>query len=127
MVSFLSEPRALALAARLVEAHPDFTAKDILQWIRRRFADGTAPRQIGSGYLADPQIGIEQSPIVLNKRSYAPTMVAPDSVDATNGRVDTLTVPVELIVLNSAYDDQRISALLDQASGILQQLSLIHI
>ena len=117
-------PRVLALAARLVEAHPDFTADDILQWIRRRFADGTAPRQIGSGYLADPQIGIEQLPLVVKKRKYAPTMVGGDSTETTAGLVDTLTVPVELIVLNSAYDDQRISTMLDQASGILQQCAI---
>ena len=114
-------PRALALAARLIEVHPDFTAEDILQWIRRRFADGTAPREVGSGYLADPQIGISQSPLVDKQRIYAPTVVAIDTDEPTVEPVDSLLVPVELIVLNSAYDDQRISAMLDQAAGILQQ------
>ncbi len=114
-------PRALALAARLVAVHPDFTAEDILQWIRRRFADGTAPHQIGSGYLADPQIGITQTPLVEKQSSYTPTKVTVDTEETTDGPADFLSVPVELIVLNSAYDDQRISAMLDQAAGILQQ------
>lgn len=120
-------PRALALAARLIEIHPEFTADDILTWIRRRFADGTAPREIGSGYLSDPEIGIDGSPVVDSKRTYAPTIVPVDSdesVETSAELTNSLSVPVELIVLNSAFDDQRIMAMLDQAATIFRQCAI---
>jgi len=114
-------PRVLALAARLIETYPSYTSADILKWIRQRFADGTAPRQIGSGYLADPQMAISEEADIVSTRSYSPDAIN-SGMELTPVVSDAeLDLPIEVIVLNKAFDDQRINALLDQTATILSQ------
>jgi len=117
-------PRVVALAARLIEVTPDYTSVDILKWIRQRFADGTAPRQIGSGYLADPLVNIRAEPEAELIRSYVPEFAMRETSDTESSSADQLSVPLELIVLNSAFDDQRIDAMLDQAADIFSQCAI---
>jgi len=47
-------PRLVAMGARLLARHPDWQADHLQAEFRRRFADGSAPRQVARGYVADP-------------------------------------------------------------------------
>ena len=110
-------PRVVALAARLLERHPEWRAPALVAEIRRRFADGSHPRDVGGGFVADPLAVGERAPRVVARRSLdsralataSPPDVAPPAID----------VPLDVLVPNAAWSDARAERALVDAAAIL--------
>ena len=83
-------PRLVALAARLLEAHPDWRAAELLAELRRRFADGTRPREVAGGVIPDPLAVGEAPARVIGERVIAP---GPVEAAGTSTRARRSTSP----------------------------------
>ena len=146
-------PRVVALAARLLERHPDWRAAELVAELRRRFADGTRPREVAEGIIPDPLAVGEERARVVDERSWSPgdpssTMpgggsspgVSPpdESPEAFSvGEADPanpasssvqryvpLQVPLDVLVPNAAWPGTRVDATLARAARILAACAL---
>ena len=92
-------PRVVALAARLLERHPEWRAPALAAEIRRRFADGSRPRDVGGGFIADPLAVAERAPRVVGLRDLDPRASAASGSfagfagDAAEPPADPASVP----------------------------------
>lgn len=114
-------PRVVALAARLIRDDPALQAPQLIGELRRRFANGASPRKIGQGYIHDPQIDeqhtieIKQS---INWVSDSPNR-ADDEQHQSNNSLDTLKLPLDVLVLHELWPIAEVSRVLDEALSIL--------
>jgi hypothetical protein len=108
--------RLTALAARLKTAHPDWRAAEIAAELRRRYgaSDSSALDWVSTGYIADPLAGVPISKQAL-----------PDlDIRSPQGRAG-FQLPLDILVLDSRWSQQRIEQALQQAYQVLAQCSVI--
>jgi len=103
-------PRVVALAARLLVAQPDWRAAELVAELRRRFADGSHPRDVREGFIVDPLAVGEAPAIVVAERTvrWPDESVAPD-----------VRIPLDVLVPNGAWSSARTDRTLARAAGIL--------
>jgi hypothetical protein len=108
--------RVTALAARLKTAHPDWHAAEIAAELRRRYGenDSSALDWVSTGYIADPLAG---API---GKQVLPDLDIKPSPAQTGYRL-----PLEILVLDSRWSQQRIEQAVRQAYLILAQCALM--
>ena len=122
-------PRVVALAARLLERHPEWKAAELVAELRRRFADGTRPREVAEGIIPDPLAVGEEAARVVDERSWSPgdpssaTPGGASPADPTSSSAP-LHVPLDVLVPNAAWPDMRVDATLERAAGILSACAL---
>lgn len=119
-------PRVVALAARLLEANPAWRAPELVAELRRRFADGSHPRDVGGGVIADPLAVGERAARVVAERVFVPPATvavgASERAAASDGR--DVRVPLDVLVPNAAWERARVDATLARAAEILAQCAL---
>jgi hypothetical protein len=103
--------RVTALAARLKAAHPDWRASDIAAELRR---NSVASDWVGAGYIADPLAG---API--NKQALPALVLQASSTPAD------FRLPLDILVLDSRWSQQRIEQAVQQAYQILDQCDIV--
>jgi hypothetical protein len=108
--------RVTALAARLKIAHPDWHAADIAAELRRRYGenDSGALDWVSTGYIADPLAG---API---GKQALPDLYIKPPLDQAGYRL-----PLEILVLDSRWSQQRIKQAVQQAYLILAQCAVM--
>lgn len=119
-------PRVVALAARLFEGHPAWRAPELVAELRRRFADGSHPREVGEGFIVDPLAPGEPPARIVAERAFVPAdgpAFAPTDEPA-DASADApvpvaVRVPLDVIVPNDAWERRRIDETLDRAASIL--------
>ena len=119
-------PRVVALAARLLERHPGWRAPELVAELRRRFADGSHPREVGGGFVVDPLAVGETAPrVVGERRVLLPEPPVPRAGAATSAATgaaaiaSAIDVPLDAFVPNAAWTDARVDATLRRAAAIL--------
>lgn len=116
--------RLVALTARLKQANPDWQAKELIRALRNRYTDGVGKRWVYSGYIADPlnlDLAIAFEPVEL---ALQPGMLAATS-DPTSGDFAALHLPLDVLVLDTRWTSNRISAVLNSAFSVLQQCGIV--
>lgn len=111
-------PRVVALAARLLRDSPGSQAADLMAEIRRRFANGAAPAQLGQGYLFDPQVDPGQS-ITAAASPSIPTVAVQPYPLLSQDFSDSLSVPLDVMVLDQVWSPSSVSQTLAEATNIL--------
>jgi len=108
--------RVTALAARLKTAHRDWSAAEIVAELRRRYGarDPGVRDWVSVGYIADPIAGAP-----LAKRAL------PDIDLKLSSTRAGLRLPLDVLVLDSRWSQQRIEQAVQQAFLILAQCELI--
>jgi hypothetical protein len=108
--------RVTALAARLKTTHRDWHAADIAAELRGRYgqSDSGALDWVSTGYIADPLAG---API--RKQELADLDIKP-SLEQAGFRL-----PLDILVLDSRWSQQRIEQTVQQAYQILAQCTVI--
>jgi hypothetical protein len=111
-------PRAVALAAKLKLAHPEWQATQIIKEFARRFADGSSVRYVGGGYIADPTLN-DAAAIEL-------TTVQTFSLQAESEEVEQAPsfLPMNVYVLDSNWSNESIQTTLQTAGNILKQCNI---
>ena len=109
-------PRVAALAARILRDNADLDAAGLQAEIRRRFASGAAPRQIGKGYVHDPRLDVEHSVRVSSISNWSAAFESKPP--------RTLRVPLDVLVLDEQWSDEQVKETLDEAQNILEQCGL---
>lgn len=110
-------PRVAALAARILRDDADLDATDLQAEIRRRFASGAAPRQIGKGYVHDPRLDTEHTVRISSISNW--------SAASESELSRTLRVPLDVLVLDEQWSVEQVRKTLDEAQSILQQCGLL--
>lgn len=105
--------RALALAARVKQAHPDWQAAEIIAEFRRRYADRLARGWAGGGYIADPRAG---API-------AKSILPPLEIDAPPA-ADDLVLSLDVVLLEPRWSRGQVESTVRQAYAILAQCGI---
>lgn len=117
-------PRVLALAARLLRQSPTLDADGLMGEIRRQFANGAAPRQIGHGYIHDPRLdAINNISVASETQWVAPQMLGKDASEMS--ALKTLSIPLDVLVLDSQWSADTVRLILDEAQTILSQCDVV--
>ncbi len=103
-------PRVMALAARLIRDDPALSVAGLLSAVRSRFANGAAPRQVGSGFLYDPQYDPQQKIEVSETSPW-------QASEALNAAI--LELPLDVMVLDEQWSKEEVSEVLEQAQDLL--------
>lgn len=105
-------PRVVALAARWLQANPQWTVAQLLAALRSRFANGAFARQLGQGYLHDP----------LYDPEHAIQVVASSDWSGSSADDEQLRpVPLDVLILDEGWPLQQVEQVLDEAQSILAQ------
>ncbi len=107
-------PRAVALAARLRDAYPEWAAREIIAELERRYRNDAARDWVSSGYIPDPVAG---APITS-------TELTPPGIE-TETNADSLLLPLDLLLLDPRWDRDRYAGALRQAFEILAQCDIV--
>lgn len=110
-------PRVVALAARWLQANPQWTVSDLLAGLRSRFADGSRPVQLGQGYLHDPLY----DPGNAISADIAAQWSLPSALADKEFRED---LPLDVLVLDDNWTLVQVRQVLDEAQSILAQCGL---
>lgn len=117
-------PRVVALAARLLRQHPDLETQGLLAKIRSKFANGAVPRKIGQGYLYDPQFNEEgalrKGPVV----AWQNQLEDKKSSAALDSELLTLTLTLDVHVLDERWTANSVADVLTEANDILGQCGI---
>lgn len=112
-------PRFLALAAKILQRNPEQSTDELLKAIERRFADGRGIKYVNKGYIADPlAITLPEIPMVDEYEWIADEFPQPAGVDP-------LRVPLDALVLDDDWEDERVDRALQQAAGILSHCGFV--
>ena len=112
-------PRIVALAARLLERHRDWRAPELIAELRRRFADGSHPRDVAEGAITDPLAVGAPEPRVTGERTLELRDVAASAGRSPPPELPALDVPLDVLVPNAAWDEARVDGTLVRAASIL--------
>lgn len=125
-------PRVVALAARILRDEPELDASGVIAKIRSQFADGVRPARIGQGYLHDPQfdpgqpVSIKATAGLPGKLSRSATETETDgSHDSATDGIDTVIVPLDILVLDAQWSDSEVQRILAQAQQIFAQCDVL--
>ncbi len=105
-------PRVVALAARWLQANPDWTVEQLLSALRRQFANGAFARQIAHGYLHDPLYDPWQSVRIMDSRDWS----SPLTIDGP-----VRVVPLDALILDERWSLEQVESILNEAQSILAQ------
>ncbi len=111
-------PRVVALAARLLHEQPDLSMPKLVKRIRNLFANGVLPRQIGQGYLYDPQLNELDNIEVSEPRVWSSKPIIKYGGNGADTDERLVGVALDVFVL----DDQWVpmaARVLDEAQSIL--------
>ncbi len=106
--------RALALAARIKQANPDWQAADLVAELRRRYASPLAQGWASGGYIADPRAGAPIAKAKLPALEIDPAPLA-----------DGLRLSLDVVVLEPRWSRARVEATVRQAYDILAQCGIV--
>lgn len=118
-------PRTMALAARIVRDDPEIDAAGVIRIIRSRFANGAAPRQIGQGYIHDPQYDAQNSIEVSREISWKASEYSMGAMRNNDKQVDLIAIPADVLVLAEAWTEDAVTSVLDEAQAILSQCQIV--
>lgn len=118
-------PRAMGLAARIVRDDPTIDAAGVIKIIRSRFANGTAPRQIGQGYIYDPQYDPKISIEVLREYFWKASEHVMSAMQNNEKQQGLLSIPADVLVLAENWTDGAVLGVLDEAQAILSQCQTV--
>lgn len=110
-------PRVVALAARWLQANPNWSVNDLLANLRSRYADGSQARYLGQGYLHDPLFDPDHA---IGIASITPWSAASPSVQSAVER----EVPLDVLILDDHWTLPEVESVLSEAQSILAQCSL---
>ncbi|MBX2826321.1 MAG: S8/S53 family peptidase, partial [Gammaproteobacteria bacterium] len=126
--------RMVALVARIKQHNSDWRAPQLVKALQKRYTDGIAKRWVYSGYIADPLAWT--SPDL----STEPLALVPEADDALDelenktlkhttevldaGLAPTLDLPLDVLVLDPAWQDPRINEIVHDAMAILAQCNV---
>jgi len=116
-------PRLVALAAYLQQQNPTWRAPELIAAIARRFADGTSVRHVNDGYIADPL----SVALVDAKQDADAASIAVNTervLDLSAGESVSAAVPIDVLILDDRWLDERIDSALRRAERILNQCQL---
>lgn len=116
-------PRVVALGARLLAINPEWRAVELIAEMRRRFANGAAPGQVSSGFMADPLTLDATSDIKITERSVMTPQEAPDA-ETRRATLPKVTVPLDVLRLSSQWTLERIRQSLEFAARTLGQCGI---
>ncbi len=105
-------PRVVALAARWLQANPQWTVSQLLGALRNRFANGAFARQLGQGYLHDPLFDPEHVIQVVASSDWSASPTDDEPVRP---------VPLDVLILDEGWSLQQVEQVLDEAQTILAQ------
>ena len=111
-------PRAVALAAQLKLAHPEWQAEQIINEFARRFADGGSVRYVGGGYIADPTL-TDSSAIEL---ATVQTLAPQENTQEENQEKSFL--PINAYILDNNWSNESVQTTLHTAGDILKQCNI---
>lgn len=112
-------PRAVALAAQLKFAHPEWQATQIIKEFARRFADGSSIRYVGGGYIADPTLTDAAAIELTTVQTFTPQEQS-DKEEQTPS-----FLPINVYVLDSNWSNESIQTTLNTAGNILKQCNIV--
>jgi hypothetical protein len=115
-------PRVVALAARLLKHNPSLDTQALIANIRAKFANGVVPRQIGQGYIHDPQFDAQAS---FNVESVLQWQASDVSMPAGDRIREMLPLPLNVYVLDERWGDESVQAVLGEAQAILSQCDIV--
>jgi len=105
-------PRVVALAARRLQANPDWSVAQLLADIRSQFANGAMARQLGQGYLHDPLYDPDHAIEVVSRSSWSA---------APGQELPVADIPLDVLILDERWSLVQVSQVLDEAQSILDQ------
>lgn len=108
-------PRLVALAARRLQANPDWSVEEVQADIRRRFANGAFARQLAQGYLHDPLYDPGMAIDVVAVSAWSAAQAVAKSV---------LEIPLDVLILDEQWAVSQVSQVLEEAQSILSQCGL---
>jgi hypothetical protein len=114
-------PRVAALAARLLKYNPSLDTQALIAKIRSKFANGVVPRQIGQGYIHDPQFDAQAS---FNVESVLQWQASDSSMPAGDSNREILPLPLDVYVLDERWGDESVQTVLGEAQAILSQCDI---
>ena len=113
-------PRVAALAARLLKQNPTLNTQTLIAKIRSKFANGAVPRQIGQGYIHDPQLDVEAELSVEKVSRWMP----PIAEDTNKSAEEPLRIPLDAYILDDHWLDENVQAVLSEANALLSQCAV---
>lgn len=110
-------PRAVAMAARMKQANPNWQAPELIAEFSRRYADGASARYVNGGYIADPLLeeGIFNAITAKSGISFAPLKQTDDSA---------YQLPLAIWALGNYWHSDEIRQTTEQAASILAQCGI---
>ena len=115
----------MALAARIVRDDPALDAAGVIKRIRSRFANGAAPRQLGQGYIHDPQYDSKNIIEVSRKYSWKASESLVRAMQDNHEQRAPLFIPTDVLVLVEDWTDDTVRSVLDEAQTILSQCQIV--
>lgn len=114
-------PRMVALAARYLRDDRSLTASDLIAKIRTRFANGFLPKQIAQGYINDPQFDELSTIEVVSTHRWQQPLILTEQAIANESVYSGLRLPLDVLVLDTAWSSIEVIDLLSGAQSILGQ------
>ena len=110
-------PRAVAMAARMIKANPDWRAPELISEFARRYKSGASIKYVSAGYIADP---------LADETVHENISIDVDiKVDAISNETQGMQVlPLTVWALGDSWASKDIEAAIKQASMVLAQCDI---
>ncbi len=110
-------PRAVAMAARMIQANPDWRAPELIAEFARLYKSGTSVKYVSAGYIADP---------LADYSAHAKIEIIADiTIDAiSNDTTGKHVLPLTVWALGDSWPSDAIKAAIEQASAVLGQCDI---
>lgn len=110
-------PRAVAIAARMKQANPDWDATELIAEFARLYKSGTSVKYVSAGYIADPLADYAAQESIEIAADIKIEAISKDTADKH-------VLPLTVWALGDSWPSDVIRAAIEQASEVLEQCDI---